>query len=145
MDDVDSLFNEFALLFVGLGVIAYAGHSVQTRLEQELSKADEQNKILAAQLEQANARLADIKGQVEVTSQNTQIDLRLPAPTPNAVTPGPVLLRKYLDPEHVRLAILNVEDPAIKDEMRALVDKRADFRGPLMDVVVNRLASPTKA
>ena len=59
----------FAVLFVALGVIAYAGHAVQTRLEQELSKADEQNKILTAQLEQANARLADIKGQVEVTSQ----------------------------------------------------------------------------
>jgi hypothetical protein len=59
----------FAVLFVALGVIAYAGHAVQTRLEQELSKADEQNKILTAQLEQANVRLADIKGQVEVTSQ----------------------------------------------------------------------------
>lgn len=59
----------FAVLFVALAVIAYAGHSIQTRLEQELSKADEQNKILTAQLEQANARLADIKGQVEVTSQ----------------------------------------------------------------------------
>jgi len=68
----------FALLFVALGVIAYAGHSIQARLEQELSKADEQNKILTAQLEQANARLADIKGQVEVTSQKvgmTQAEL----------------------------------------------------------------------
>jgi chromosome segregation ATPase len=59
----------FAVLFAGVGVLAYAGHAVQSRLEQELSKADEQNKILTAQLEQANARLADIKGQVEVTSQ----------------------------------------------------------------------------
>jgi DNA repair exonuclease SbcCD ATPase subunit len=68
----------FAVLFVALGAIAYAGHAVQTRLEQELSKADEQNKILTAQLEQANARLADIKGQVEVTSQKvgmTQAEL----------------------------------------------------------------------
>jgi DNA repair exonuclease SbcCD ATPase subunit len=68
----------FAVLFVALGVIAYAGRSIQTRLEQELSKADEQNKILTAQLEQANARLADIKGQVEVTSQKvgmTQAEL----------------------------------------------------------------------
>jgi chromosome segregation ATPase len=66
------------VLFVALGVIAYAGRSIQTRLEQELSKADEQNKILTAQLEQANARLADIKGQVEVTSQKvgmTQAEL----------------------------------------------------------------------
>lgn len=59
----------FALLFVALGLIAYAGHSVQTRLEQELSKSEDQNKILSAQLEQANARLAEIKGQVDVTAQ----------------------------------------------------------------------------
>src|SRR6516162_5978296 len=68
----------FAVLFVALAVLAYAGHSVQTRLEQELSKADEQNKILTAQLEQANTRIADLKGQVEVTSQKvgmTQAEL----------------------------------------------------------------------
>ena len=59
----------FALLFVALGLLAYAGHSVQSRLEQELTKSEDQNKILSAQLEQANARLAEIKGQVEVTSQ----------------------------------------------------------------------------
>ncbi|HTQ95895.1 MAG TPA: hypothetical protein VMH89_03770 [Candidatus Acidoferrum sp.] len=68
----------FGLLIVGLGLIAYAGHSVQTRLEQELSKGEEQNKILTAQLEQANTRIADLKGQVEVTTQKvgmTQAEL----------------------------------------------------------------------
>ena len=59
----------FVLLIAGLAVIGYAGYSVQTRLEGELSKAAEQNKILSAQLEQANSRIADLKGQVEVTSQ----------------------------------------------------------------------------
>jgi predicted nucleic acid-binding Zn-ribbon protein len=59
----------FALLFAALGLLAYAGHSIQSRLEQELSKAEDQNKILSAQLEQANTRLADIKGQLDVTSQ----------------------------------------------------------------------------
>jgi hypothetical protein len=59
----------FALLFAGLGLIVYAGHSIQTRLEQELTKSEDQNKILSAQLEQANTRLADIKGQLDVTSQ----------------------------------------------------------------------------
>ncbi|HYA64548.1 MAG TPA: hypothetical protein VED66_15195 [Candidatus Sulfotelmatobacter sp.] len=59
----------FGLLIAGLAVLGYAGHSVQSRLEQELSKAEEQNKILTAQLEQANARIADLKGQVEVTTQ----------------------------------------------------------------------------
>jgi hypothetical protein len=68
----------FGLLIVGLGVLAYAGHSVQARLEQEVSKAEDQNKILTAQLERANARLADLKGQMDVTSQKigmTQAEL----------------------------------------------------------------------
>jgi septal ring factor EnvC (AmiA/AmiB activator) len=68
----------FGLLVAGLALIAYAGHSVQTRVEQELSKNEEQNKILSAQLEQANTRIADLKGQLEVTSQKvgmTQAEL----------------------------------------------------------------------
>jgi predicted nucleic acid-binding Zn-ribbon protein len=68
----------FGLLIVGVAVVAYAGHSVQTRLESELSRNEEQNKILTAQLEQANARIADLKGQVDVTSQKvgmTQAEL----------------------------------------------------------------------
>jgi hypothetical protein len=59
----------FGVLFVGLALLAYLGHSVQSRLEQGQSKTEDQNKILAAQLEQANTRLADIKGQLDVTSQ----------------------------------------------------------------------------
>jgi predicted nucleic acid-binding Zn-ribbon protein len=68
----------FGLLVAGLALIAYAGHSVQTRVEQELSKNEEQNKILTAQLEQANTRIADLKGQLEVTAQKigmTQAEL----------------------------------------------------------------------
>ncbi|MGB7438343.1 MAG: hypothetical protein WBR26_17360 [Candidatus Acidiferrum sp.] len=68
----------FGLLIVGLGVLAYAGHSAQNRVEQELSKNEEQNKILSAQLEQANTRIADLKGQLDVTSQKigmTQAEL----------------------------------------------------------------------
>ena len=59
----------FGVLFVALGLLAYAGHSVQSRLEQELGKAEDQNKILTAQLEQANSRMAEIKGKLDVTSQ----------------------------------------------------------------------------
>ena len=68
----------FVILALGLAVLAYAGHSVQTRFDQELAKAEEQNKILTAQLEQANTRIADLKGQVDVTSQKvgmTQAEL----------------------------------------------------------------------
>jgi predicted nucleic acid-binding Zn-ribbon protein len=59
----------FVVLFAGLAVIAYVGHSQQSRLEQDLSHQQEQNKVLSAQLEQANSRLADLKGHLEVTEQ----------------------------------------------------------------------------
>lgn len=68
----------FGVLIAGLALAVYAGHSVQSRLEQDLSKNEEQNKILTAQLEQANSRIAELKGQVEVTSQKigmTQAEL----------------------------------------------------------------------
>ncbi|MGB7844333.1 MAG: hypothetical protein WBL63_01865 [Candidatus Acidiferrum sp.] len=58
----------FGLLIAGLAVLGFAGYSVRSRLEQEVSKTEEQNKILTAQLEQANSRIADLKGQVDVTS-----------------------------------------------------------------------------
>jgi predicted nucleic acid-binding Zn-ribbon protein len=59
----------FVVLFAGLAVLAYVGHSQQARLEQDLSRQQEQNKVLSAQLEQANSRLADLKGHLEVTEQ----------------------------------------------------------------------------
>jgi len=68
----------FGVLILALAAMAYAGHSAQTRLDQDLAKNEEQNKILTAQLEQANSRIADLKGQLEVTSQKigmTQAEL----------------------------------------------------------------------
>jgi predicted nucleic acid-binding Zn-ribbon protein len=59
----------FAVLFAGLLVLAYVGHSQQSRLEQDLTRQQEQNKVLSAQLDQANSRLADLKGHLEVTEQ----------------------------------------------------------------------------
>jgi predicted nucleic acid-binding Zn-ribbon protein len=59
----------FVVLFAGLAVLAYVGHSQQSRLEQDLLHQQEQNKVLSAQLDQANSRLADLKGHLEVTEQ----------------------------------------------------------------------------
>lgn len=59
----------FVVLFAALAVSAYVGHSQQSRLEQDLSRQQDQNKVMSAQLEQANTRLADLKGQLEVTEQ----------------------------------------------------------------------------
>jgi multidrug efflux pump subunit AcrA (membrane-fusion protein) len=68
----------FGVLFVALAVLGYSSYSGQSRLQADLAKAQDQNKILAAQLDQANARLADLKGNIEVTQQKvgmTQAEL----------------------------------------------------------------------
>ncbi len=68
----------FVVLFLALAGLGYAGHSVQSRLEQDLSKQQDQNKILSAQLEQANSRVADLKGHLEITEHKmglTQAEL----------------------------------------------------------------------
>jgi len=59
----------FIVLFLALVGLGYAGYSTQSRLSQDLAKQQDQNKILTAQLDQANARLAEMKGHLEVTEQ----------------------------------------------------------------------------
>ncbi len=59
----------FVILFLAAGALGYVSYSTNARLEQALSKSADQNKLVAAQLEQANSRLADLKGHLEVTEQ----------------------------------------------------------------------------
>jgi septal ring factor EnvC (AmiA/AmiB activator) len=59
----------FGVLFAAVAVMAYVGHTAQSKLESDVSKQEDQNKVLVAQLEQANTRLADLKGHLEVTEQ----------------------------------------------------------------------------
>jgi cell division protein FtsB len=63
---ISVLFGVVIALLVVLGV---AGYSTQTRLTMDLAKQQEQNKILTAQLDQANSRVADLKSQMEITLQ----------------------------------------------------------------------------
>jgi cell division protein FtsB len=68
----------FVILFAGLAGVGYTGYTAQSRLEADLAKARDQNKVLSAQLDQANSRLADLKGHIEVTEQKvgmTQAEL----------------------------------------------------------------------
>jgi hypothetical protein len=57
----------FIVLFLALVGLAYAGYSIQSRLDANVSKAQDQNKLLTAELDQANARLAELKGHIDVT------------------------------------------------------------------------------
>jgi predicted nucleic acid-binding Zn-ribbon protein len=68
----------FAVVIAGVGAMAYAGYSAQSHLQQEVTKAQDQSKILTAQLDAANSRLAELKGRMDVTSQKigmTQAEL----------------------------------------------------------------------
>lgn len=68
----------FIVLFLALAGLGYAGYSIQSRLETNVSKAQDQNRLLTAELDQANARLADLKGHIDVTEQKmhmTQAEL----------------------------------------------------------------------
>jgi cell division protein FtsB len=59
----------FGVVIAALAVLGYAGYSTQSRLSQDLAKQQDQNKILTAQLDQANSRVADLKSQMEITTQ----------------------------------------------------------------------------
>jgi cell division protein FtsB len=59
----------FGVVIAGLAVLGYASYSTQSRMSQDLAKQQDQNKILTAQLDQANSRIADLKSQMELTTQ----------------------------------------------------------------------------
>ena len=59
----------FGVVIALLAVLGYAGYTTQARLGQDLAEQQKQNKVLTAQLEQANSRVADLKSQMEITVQ----------------------------------------------------------------------------
>jgi len=66
------------VLFVLVGFLLYAGHTTRKNIEAEMVKSDQRADLLAAQLDAAGERIADLKGELEVTSQKlglTQTEL----------------------------------------------------------------------
>src|SRR5256885_14392642 len=59
----------FGVVIAALAVLGIAGYTAQSRLSQDLTKQQDQNKILMAQLDQANSRIADLKSKMEFTTQ----------------------------------------------------------------------------
>ncbi len=61
------------VLFLGLVGAVYAGYSSRTSLENELAtantKADNRADLMSKELEQTNERVAQLRGQLDVTSQ----------------------------------------------------------------------------
>lgn len=57
------------VLLVAVAGLVYAGYSARNALRADLTAAQQKTEMLEAQLEQAHDRLADLKGQFEVTSE----------------------------------------------------------------------------
>ena len=58
-----------ALMMAGIVLLGIAGYSAQTRLNQDLAEQQKNNKVLTAQLDEANTRIADLKSKMEITTQ----------------------------------------------------------------------------
>jgi len=56
-------------MMAGIVVLGIAGYTAQTRISQDLADQQKQNKIVTAQLDQANSRIADLKSKMEITTQ----------------------------------------------------------------------------
>ena len=68
----------FVLVFAGIAYLVYAGNAAKTKLETDLAQANSKQAILSAQIEDANSRIADLKGALQVTTQKlgfTQAEL----------------------------------------------------------------------
>lgn len=68
----------FVVAFLAIGYLLYAGNTEKGKLETDLAQASAKEQILSAQIDQTNSRIADLKGQLEVTTQKlgfTQAEL----------------------------------------------------------------------
>ena len=58
----------FGVLFVGLGASLYLGHTAKQELLADLAKSNQRADMLAKQMETAGERIADLQGELKVTS-----------------------------------------------------------------------------
>ena len=59
----------FAVLAGVLGYVGYAGYKSRTDLQAELTKTNQRADLLEKQLEQSNDRIAELRGQLQVTTE----------------------------------------------------------------------------
>src|SRR5258708_14589583 len=63
----------FGVVIAALAVLGFVGYTTETRMSADLAKQQDQNKILTAQLDQANSPTAALKGQMEATPQRRRL------------------------------------------------------------------------
>src|SRR5579862_132163 len=62
------IYVAFLILLAGCGFLGYAGYSARTKFDADLVKSQDRADQMSARLDQANARIAELRGQLEVTS-----------------------------------------------------------------------------
>jgi hypothetical protein len=68
----------FVVAFALMGYLLYAGNTAKNKLETDLAQANSKEQIMSVQIDQTNSRVAELKGQLEVTTQKlgfTQAEL----------------------------------------------------------------------
>jgi chromosome segregation ATPase len=68
----------FVVAFALIGYLLYEGNAARSKLETDLAQASSKEAVLSVQIDQTNSRVADLKGQLEVTTQKlgfTQAEL----------------------------------------------------------------------
>jgi len=67
------VYVAFLVLLAGIGYLAYAGYQAKTQFAAEMAKAQDQSTQLSARLDQANGRIAELRGELEVTSRHVNL------------------------------------------------------------------------
>jgi hypothetical protein len=67
------IYFVFVILLGGIGYLAWAGYTTRTQFNSDLAKSQEASNQLSARLDQANGRIAELRGQLDVTSRHVNL------------------------------------------------------------------------
>jgi hypothetical protein len=67
------IYFVFVILLGGIGYLAWAGNTARAQFSSDLAKSQETANQLSARLDQANGRIAELRGQLEVTSRHVNL------------------------------------------------------------------------
>jgi hypothetical protein len=67
------IYFVFVILLAGIGYLAWAGYTARTQFNSDIAKSQETTNQLSARLDQANGRIAELRGQLEVTSHHVNL------------------------------------------------------------------------
>lgn len=120
------------ILFVGLGLGLYMGHSAKQELTTELAKSGQRADLLAKQIEKSEVAIADLKGELKVTTQKLGI-------TKEELNRARALAQSIRQEQAASDEILLAQIDKVKTEGEAQISKVAgDVTGTKSDLEATR-------